>query len=205
MSQLIGKESQALNERSYDPVDYKPTIYRQFELAKWVAKNFDEKAFAGKADRLVMIDDIRKLYDFSSKFVHPTPMIFQTTQTNPYFTEADVVLSVKVAVLKTLDLCLSLYEQLSEDPMFYLCRFQDVVEAKLVNMPYFEKCNVVCFVDDNFKNIMNNYKSIVMKTTQGDLELVHIDSVSKGARKLLKIYNNLTAIKQNWLMILLSN
>lgn len=193
MSQLISCNFDILNEKNYNPLEYQPTTFQQFAIAKWVAGNFDKEKNCFDINLLSLIQEIEKLYRYLCKFIHPTPLMFPVDKGVKDYNDQDIILSVKITIINILDLCTTLYEKLSENQIFYFCRFQDLVEDKLKLSSYSQSLNIRYIENDLIKDVMNRYKGLILKTTQGDIELVKLGNFSKKTNKFAKKYEKLSS------------
>ncbi len=118
-------------KKEYFDQSYKPSTRRLIQTAEWVADNFDQAQWADDKDLKATLKSLMEYYDFSCKFIHPTPMLFEIDDikegTFRYPTKDDVLTSSKIVFLQVLEKCDILIDNLFLKHIFLDASFSKMV------------------------------------------------------------------------------
>jgi len=193
MEEFLGKEKTDWKARKYDPPETNPTTEQQFSVAKYVAKNYDDHPDFAKYQLLKSVELIWSSYKYLSGFVHSSPHLFPFDHQVLNYSDSDVSLSVKVAMVKVIEQCLKIFNILFLPEMFNL-RFESLISNVGIPSHIIEKAPTMdislSFVDD----FMNRYKELVLMTAFGDIPIWKKGGgqFSKETEEIAKIYEALS-------------
>lgn len=158
-------------DKDYKVPSYEPTSYQQMEICKFVACNILDTDFKCNDDIVLSAESLKKYYKHLCKFAHPTPMLFEYGYKTVNINKKEKDYYVKSQILNSLYHSLLLYLNLFESDVFYSHTYADIIMNKLITSS--EK--IVKFVDfksDIIETVMNNYKDVVVSTSEGETVIV---------------------------------
>ncbi|UTG94180.1 SEC-C metal-binding domain-containing protein [Geobacter sulfurreducens] len=157
--------------RDYKVPAYDPTTYQQMEICNFVASNILDTAFTCDDDIVSSAKLLKKYYKHLCKFAHPTPMLYEFGYKSVNINKDQKDYFIKGEILKSVYHSLLLYLNLFESSVFYKFTYTDLILNK------YAKCNdrIINFVNlesDLIDRVMNNYKDVVISTTEGETVIV---------------------------------
>ncbi|MDK9707658.1 MAG: SEC-C domain-containing protein [Desulforhopalus sp.] len=197
LSKILSEKYTILEEKYSNIKDFSPTAYQQFNITKFVAENFatlpeEQRKYLSEEniDLAKSVTNLQGYYRYLCKYVHPTSQLFPLQDGLYEFDQTDIATSVQATILLALNECMKLIEILFDNGMFIQLKFLDIIESKRFNF-ISDEMTLVDYSLDFVSDTMNNYKSIILNTTEGDLVVSKITGFSKKTNKFAKKYESL--------------
>lgn len=171
LQKVMANKFDVILARDYKVPAYDPTTYQQMEICKFVACNILDTAFTCDDDIVSSAESLKKYYKHLCKFAHPTPMLYEFGYQCVNINKDQKDYFIKSEILKSVYHSLLLYLNLFESSVFYKLTYTGLILNK------YAQCHdrIDSFVNlesDLIDRVMNNYKDVVVSTTEGETVIV---------------------------------
>ncbi len=177
---------------------YEPTTVQQFDIAKFYAEKLSLSG--GDTGLLSETERLRSFYPLLCKLVHPSPLMFREQHRMYELDDAKIDQAVRRVSIRVATLTASMIHRLTSNFWGEL-RFLDVCKSRLA----IGGTVAVPISVPILRDMLEKYKELKIRTSEGEEVIHQMDKVGKVARKVALDFQGLSDASQQRVMKLIAD